>query len=150
MTFVIFAGLVIVALAFLLSPVVFKSESDSRKLILRPYRNQLHELEKELERGTIEQTEAAGIRVEIERRILREDRERHDGGELTQAQKIAIGPAVGLVLMIGAAVVVFLSAVPASAKVEGDTIVFGAAVSFYDERQIFRKFIYVPLEQTPK
>ena len=67
MIFVLFGLLGITALVFLFSPLAFKYGTESRELVLGPYRRQLSELENEKERGVIDEADANSIRLEIER-----------------------------------------------------------------------------------
>ncbi len=103
MIFVLFGLLAVTALVFVFSPLAFKSGTESRELVLNPYRRQLSELEKEKERGVIDETEANSIRIEIERRLIRESEAHKDRAIEPEEQKTKIIPAVGLVLSVTAA-----------------------------------------------
>ena len=107
MIFVLFGLLAVIALVFLFSPLAFKSGTESRELVLNPYRRQLSELEKEKERGVIDEAEANSIRIEIERRLIRESQAHKDRATEPEERKAKIVPAVGLILLVTAAALLY-------------------------------------------
>jgi cytochrome c-type biogenesis protein CcmH len=102
-TFALFGLLAVAALVFLFSPLAFKSRTESRELFLNPYRRQLSELEKEKDRGVIDKAEADVIRLEIERRLIREGRAQQDVSIEPEARQATVIPVVVLVLVVSAA-----------------------------------------------
>ena len=107
MIFVLFGLLAVTALLFLFSPLALKSGTESRELILNPYRRQLSELEKEKERGVIDEAEANSIRLEIERRLIRESQAHKDRATEPEERKAKIFPAVGLILLVTVAALLY-------------------------------------------
>ena len=107
MIFVLFGLLAAAALVFLFSPLAFKSETESREQVLNPYRRQLSELEKEKERGVIDEAEAASIRLEIKRRLIRESQAHKDRATEPEERQAKIIPAVGLILLVTAAALLY-------------------------------------------
>ncbi|WP_176244887.1 c-type cytochrome biogenesis protein CcmI [Oceanibacterium hippocampi] len=83
MLWIIFAGLTLLALAFLLLPLLRAGErAASRSTFgLNVYRNQLDNLAEERARGALTEAEEAAARVEIERRMLRTADEKDKGSQ---------------------------------------------------------------------
>lgn len=107
MIFVLFAFLAIIALALLFSPLIVRARPEVKELALAPYRRQLGELDKELERGVIDREEAAAMRLEIQRRLIREGREtvKKGSGDGAKSREIVASPApvAGLIILVSAA-----------------------------------------------
>lgn len=107
MTIALFGLLAATALALLFSPLFLKRGRQRADLILDPYRRQLQELDKELARGGIEPREAQPIRLEIERRLIRESK------ALTESNpdilKVRAGPVsvVLLLILVGTAALLY-------------------------------------------
>ncbi len=107
MIFTLFGLLAATALGFLFSPLAFKSGTESIELVLNPYRRQLGELEKEIERGVVAEAEANSIRLEIERRLIRESQAHKNRATEPVERQAKIIPAVGLILLVAAAVLLY-------------------------------------------
>ena len=103
MIFGLFGLLAVTALVFLFSPLAFKFGTESRELVLNPYRRQLSELEKEKERGVLDEAEANSIKLEIERRLIRESQAHKDRATEPEEWKAKMIPAAGLILVVTAA-----------------------------------------------
>jgi cytochrome c-type biogenesis protein CcmH len=109
MLWLIFAGMIAVALGFLLLPLWHaRAEAPQRAAYdLEVYRDQLVEVAREQARGLLGETEAANARTEIERRMLRAGEElKHDRvaaprARLASAVVVAIAvPAAALLLYL--------------------------------------------------
>lgn len=91
----VFAGLTLAAVLATLIPLLKKRESDALPAAhdLAVYKDQLEEIDRDLDRGSIEKTEAEAARTEISRRILnasaRHDEEAKAGRTTTNRWSIA-------------------------------------------------------------
>lgn len=105
------AGVAWMLLAPLRAPVAAGEDAQTNP-DMRVYRDQLAEVERDLERGTVTEAEAAQIRLEVQRRMLDADRDGRDPGRspvpqraqqvLTVAVPVAVvAGALGLYLSLG-------------------------------------------------
>lgn len=79
-------------------PVLPRRERD-----LAVYRDQLHELEREIAEGRLAEDQAATVRAEIERRILAAGRQDEDPEQLPTKTRAPLAAALGLAVVLGAA-----------------------------------------------
>ena len=111
MTFWIFAIALagLAALMLLLALLRGKGEADvATASDLGVYRDQLHEVEKDVARGLLPEAEAKRVRVEISRRVLEADRalaRAGDGARAPRALTFAAGAAAVLIVVGGAALI---------------------------------------------
>jgi cytochrome c-type biogenesis protein CcmH len=102
------AAMAAVAAAILLLPLVRKARlvKERPQFDLAVYRDQLAEVERDEARGTLNVSEAASARIEIERRILSVEEARKSTGEASKAARTAIiiaaiaGPAVATLIYL--------------------------------------------------
>lgn len=143
MIFVLFGLLAVTALGFLFSPLAFKSGTESRELVLNPYRRQLSELEKEKQRGVIDEADANSIRLEIERRLIRESQAHKDRASEPEERQAKIIPALGLILLVTAAALLYAwlgrPDLPGSATRDSDQLAPQALTELGDIDQMLAK-----------
>ena len=104
MLWVIFAGMIVVALAFLLLP-LWRARAvapERAAYDLEVYRDQLAEVAREQARGLLGETEAASARIEIERRMLRAGEELKQQPAAAPRWRRASAVAIGLALPVAA------------------------------------------------
>ncbi|OFX13068.1 MAG: c-type cytochrome biogenesis protein CcmI [Alphaproteobacteria bacterium RIFOXYD12_FULL_60_8] len=102
------AALTVLALAFLIPPLLRKDEEqpDRNAYDISVYKDQLSEVDRDLERGLINADEADAARVEVQRRILALDKDTAEHPEAPKRTKPALVLAIviGLLLPVGAVV----------------------------------------------
>ncbi len=116
MSFWIVAGAMTLAVAALLALAMLRGRSRAPEGAsdVQVYRDQLTEIDRDLARGVLSETEADQVRIEVSRRLLEADRKAQGaaaegaGGERTSVRAVAlvggvvIAGATGLYLMLGA------------------------------------------------
>lgn len=109
MFWILCAALVVIVMVVVMMP--FLRARDAAQPVaaydLRVYRDQLREVDRDLERGVIGADEAARLRIEIGRKVLEADRHMSDGPG-SSGRGTTIGAALVLVVMIGGAVALYL------------------------------------------
>ena len=96
MIWLVLAALIIFALAILLPPLLRSSRTPGAETSdLDVYRDQLREIDSDLERGLISPAEADAARVEIKRRMLAVTKTTEAAAAMTPRAALAIALAVG-------------------------------------------------------
>jgi len=109
------AALTVVALAFMIVPLLRKSKSGSAvpargEYDLTVYKDQLNEIERDLDRGVLSADQALAARTEIERRMLDISGDNEPGQGAHDAGPVAKSP-TSIAMIVAVAVVVPLGAV---------------------------------------
>ncbi|MDE2111143.1 MAG: c-type cytochrome biogenesis protein CcmI [Alphaproteobacteria bacterium] len=113
MLWLIFAVLLLAVLAILLVPLLMRSSTEAPRRVdydIVVYRNQLAEIEQEIERGLLTEAEAVGARAEVHRRMLAaEDADLKRLGKPARRDnrhaRIAAIAAITIILPLGSAAV---------------------------------------------
>ena len=106
--FAVLGAMTVIAIAFLVVPLLRRKDAgpSRRDYDLEIYRDQLRELERDVERGVVAAAEAEAARLEIERRILttaapaEEEKARNASGPRTANLLVAF--AIGVVVPLAA------------------------------------------------
>jgi len=106
------AALTVVALAFMLMPLMRKSKADTSgparsEFDITVYKDQLTEVDRDLDRGVLSEDQALAARTEIERRMLAAAQEKDSGAEIAQTSH----PKASMALIVTVLVAMPLGAV---------------------------------------
>lgn len=103
--FLALAAMTVIALGFVLGPLLASSRAPTARTAFdrAVYRDQLLEIEREVRRGVVAESEAAAARLELQRRLLATER---DAAPVTQGgSRPVVAVAIGVVVVLIAAMI---------------------------------------------
>jgi cytochrome c-type biogenesis protein CcmH len=105
MLFLAVAAMTVIALGFVLGPLMVASRAPTARAAFdrAVYRDQLKEIEREVRRGVVAESEAASARLELQRRLLATERSQAEATQGGSKPLLAIG--IGAITIIIAAAI---------------------------------------------